>query len=183
MENKGFTLIEMLVSLMIFAILITAAMSTFVKGFAYQKRIVEMQAVQREGSYLMETISREIRMATNMDSSQQGNSDSSVSFNNPDGHSITYCLANSNGNCTASGSYFAVDDTTTGVSSIINSSDISVSRLNFYVSGGTDTFWGRGAQATSVQPLITVVMELQSNKDPTVKLNLQSSIAMRIYTQ
>lgn len=180
MKNRGFTLIEMLVSLGIFAVLLTATMSTFVRGFAYQKRIVEMQAVQREGSYLMETLSREIRMATAINADQQGSNSSHITFTNHANVLTEYCRAQKTElgggsvavSCNGYGEYFAVVNQSTGVADVINSSDVKVSSLKFYVSN--QPF------ATS-QPLITVVMKLQSRKDPSVDFALQSTVAMRLY--
>lgn len=173
MKNRGFTLIEMLVSLGIFSVLLTATMSAFVRGFAYQKRIVEMQAVQREGSYLMETLSREIRMATGILASQSGNSDHSVNFFNHDGANTAFCQATLAGVCNGAGEYFAVKNFTAGTADIINSADIKVSSARFYVNNF--------GSSTTMQPLITIVMKLQSRKDPTVNFTLQSTVAMRLY--
>ncbi|MFA7170147.1 MAG: type II secretion system protein [Candidatus Paceibacterota bacterium] len=176
MKNRGFTLIEMLVSLGIFAVLLVAVMSAFVSGFAYQKRIVEMQAVQREGSYLMEMLSREIRMATAINATQSGNKDSSIVFTNHEGNLTEYCQSSQDvaytKACNNSGEYFAVINRDTAVADIVNSSDIRLTSLKFYTSN----------QDFSVsQPLITIVMNLQSKKDTSVTLSLQSTVAMRLY--
>ena len=171
MRSKGFTLIEMMVALGIFSVLLVAVMNTFVKGFAAQKKVAEMQAVQRDGVYLMEIISREIRMASNI-TSASGTSGTSVSFLSHDGLTPdTLCLFNSGTNSCSSitgSSDFAFNNT------VINSSDVKVASLHFYCSNGN-----YGAS----EPMITFSMTLQSVKDPTVQIPFQSSASMRLYAQ
>jgi prepilin-type N-terminal cleavage/methylation domain-containing protein len=170
MKNQGFTLIEIAVSLSIFAILITLTMGAFLRGFYLQKKVIEMQAVQREAAYLMEIVSREIRTASDVDAGQAQNTDSSLTISNHEGDSLIFCRSSVEGVCTNNntGEYFAMGQV--GAMSVINASDIKVNRLIFYTSSFTNQ-----------QPLVTISMELQSRKDPTVVMSLQSSVAMRLY--
>lgn len=167
MKNQGYTLIEMLVAMSIFSILMVLIMNTFVRGFALQKKIIEMQSVQREEAYLMETVSREIRMATGISTTQQNLSGvSSLTFSNHEGTSNTtvYCLAGESGVCSTSGKFFSING------KIINSAEVEVTNLKFYTSDFTDK-----------QPLVTILLQLKSRKDPTVETRLQTSVATRLY--
>lgn len=166
MNNKGFTLIEMLVALAIFSIVIVLVLGAFVHSFASQKKIIEMQVVQREGAYLMETLSREIRMASAIDASQLGTTGHSVAFNNHNNVLTTYCRANASGGCDAAGDFFASNG------EIMSSSEIKITNLIFNVSEDIPP---------KRQPLIIVSMTLQSVNDPEAKIILQTSVAMRIY--
>lgn len=155
----------MLVAMSIFAVLLVAIMNTFVKGFYYQKRILEMQAVQREESYLMEMMSREIRMATEMTANNL-NGSPSLSFKDHIGDSVTYCLFDTvSGVCSDGGNSFAMNG------QVVNSEDVRITGLKFYTS---ETF-------TDTQPLVTIVMQVQSRKDSGAKASLQTSIATRLY--
>lgn len=175
MKNKGFTLIEMLVALGIFAVLLVAVINVFVSGFRYQRRAVEMQTVQREGSYMLETISREIRMATGINPNQRGINSSKISFVNHEGHQVDYCRASQLGTtvtCNDAGDYFAMIDNTVGSADIVNSSDVRVNNMKFYVSN---------QDFALSQPRITIVLSMRSKRDSSAELTLQSTVSMRLY--
>lgn len=179
-ENNGFTLVEMLVSLGIFSLVIMLTVGIFVSGSSSQRKAIELYAVQREGSYLMETVSRELRMATNisvLDSDnqdgggnnigQQNNNNSSIEFENYDEDLVRYCRSDATGTCTEndSGDYFSRNG------EIINSSDIKITFLRFYTS---ESF-------SQTQPIVTVSMRIESTSKYRTEFVLQNSVAMRIY--
>ena len=170
MNNKGFTLIEMLAAMAIFSILLVSVMNTFTRGFYYQKRIIEMQSVEREEAYLMETISREIRMATAIDASQAGkNGSPQLTFTDHNKSPVTYCLADCTTSescaCSPTGKSFSVGG------KMINSTDVELTGLKFSTS----------QSFVNTQPLITVTMQVRSKKDTGVSTVLQTSVAMRLY--
>jgi prepilin-type N-terminal cleavage/methylation domain-containing protein len=152
-NNKGFTLLELLLAISLLSLIITITVGIFVSGSKTQRKIIELSAAQREGGYLMETISREIRMAKAINSDQEGNNDSDVEFTNYDGDPTIYEL---------SGGQILRN------TKPISSSDVTIENLTFYVS---DDF-------NDVQPLITIVMKVKA-KDTSILL--QDSIALRIY--
>jgi prepilin-type N-terminal cleavage/methylation domain-containing protein len=167
MKNKGFTLIEMLVAIAVFSILLVSIMNTFTRGFYYQKRIIEMQTVEREETYLMETISREIRMAKGKPTVEGLNGSSVLTFEDHEGTLATYCLAEADGTCSSSptAKSFSIKG------QAVSSSDVEIMGLRF----STSTNF-----ATS-QPLVTITMQLRSKKDPGASAVLQTSVAMRLY--
>ncbi len=61
--KKGFTLVEILVAITIFAIVITATLSLFVHAIRAQRRNLAYQELLDQTSYVMEYMSRAIRMA------------------------------------------------------------------------------------------------------------------------
>jgi prepilin-type N-terminal cleavage/methylation domain-containing protein len=62
-KNKGFTLIELMVSVLIFSILSGAIIGIFISSINTQKKILNDQKIISELSYVMEYISRALRMA------------------------------------------------------------------------------------------------------------------------
>lgn len=166
MNNKGYSLIEMLVAIAIFSVLLVAVMNTFTRGFAYQRRIVEMQKVQREEAFLLETISREIRMATAIADTQKNlRGGPKLDFTDHTGTPVSYCLAVESGACSPAGKYFSVNG------KVINSADVEVAGLKFYTSESFD----------KTQPLITITMQIRSKKESSVSTILQTSVATRLY--
>ena len=63
MDNKGFTLIEMMVAVAIFTLLISAGSGIFISFIRVQRQSLATQEVLDQTSYLMEYMSRAIRMA------------------------------------------------------------------------------------------------------------------------
>jgi prepilin-type N-terminal cleavage/methylation domain-containing protein len=63
MNNKGFTLIEMMVVVAVFTLLVTAGTGVFISSLKGQKQSLAVQEVLDQSSYLMEYISRALRMA------------------------------------------------------------------------------------------------------------------------
>lgn len=166
-KNGGFTLIEMLVAMSIFTVVISIAIGIFVSGSSSQKRILEFNMTQREAGYLMETISRELRMAIAIDNSQEDNKNSSIEFTNYDGDLTQYCRAIASGDCTNddSGDYLSRNG------EIINSPDIKIDHLKFYV---TDDF-------NQTQPIVVVNMKIKSANGSSIGFVLQNSVSMRLY--
>jgi type II secretory pathway pseudopilin PulG len=180
-KQFGFTLIEMAVALGIFMLLITAVMRVYTNGFNSQKHALEMQALQRDGSYIMEVISREVRMAQSV-SNTAGSTSTLLAFKghgtavNPAGDNVVYCRAVKVGNsvsCSATGDSFAISQDGGGSYNVINSSDVLVTKLQFISSAG---------DYAKSEPMVTVVMILQSKKDPGATLTLQTAVAMRLYS-
>lgn len=175
LQNNGFTLLEILVALGIFFLVISVVVGTFVGSSKSQKKIIEFYDTQREASYLMETVSRELRMTTKLcnDASadcvarddQKNNNDSDIEFRNYDGEWVVYCKSDSAGVCDSNGEYFAHNG------EIINSSDVIIKDLIFYVS---EDFCG-------TQPVVTIVLKVKSTGSYNTEFSLQNSIAMRLY--
>jgi len=94
-KNSGLTLIEVLVAMSIFAVVISVAIGIFVSGSSSQRKILGINTAQREAGYLMEIISRELRMAKAIDSTQENLEDDIIEFTNYNSDPIIYCKANS----------------------------------------------------------------------------------------
>jgi len=145
-QHNGFTLLEILIGITIFSLVIVVTSGIFVSSVGSQRKAMELYALQREGGYLLETISRELRMATYIDDSQANNDDSDITFTNYEGESVEYCLAQSDGSCSSTGTYFSRNG------EVINSPEVKIENLKFYVS---NTF-------TLTQPLVTISMKLKA---------------------
>ena len=63
MQNKGFTLIEMVVAVAIFTLLVGTTSSIFLSSIKTQKQGLATQENIDQASYLMEYMSRSLRMA------------------------------------------------------------------------------------------------------------------------
>jgi prepilin-type N-terminal cleavage/methylation domain-containing protein len=62
-KNKGLTLIEMLVAVTIFSIIVGAIAGIFISGIQSQRRVLATQELLDQTSYVIEYMSRALRMA------------------------------------------------------------------------------------------------------------------------
>jgi prepilin-type N-terminal cleavage/methylation domain-containing protein len=62
-SKKGFSLVELLVSLAIFSIVLSAALTVFASNMRSQRKVLEQQEIIGEMSYAFERMSRALRMA------------------------------------------------------------------------------------------------------------------------
>ena len=61
--NRGFTLVELLITITIFSIVITGFLGLFSSAFKYQKESLNLQYLLSNASYVTEYMSRALRMA------------------------------------------------------------------------------------------------------------------------
>ena len=178
-NNNGFTLVEILVALALFSLVISIMVGIFVSGSASQRKIIELYTTQREAGYIIETVSRELRMATaicavNADDGcalprleMENKETDKLEFKNYDEQWITYCRSLEDGSCDSGGDFISRDGKR------ISSSDVRVENLKFYTS---DTF-------SQTQPLITIALKIKSTGKYGTSVILQDSISLRIYNR
>ena len=144
-NNSGFTLLEILVALALFSLVISMVVGIFVSGSGSQRKIIELHTVQREAGYIMETVSRELRMATAIADSnnigpippysedQQNNDDHTIEFTNYEDKLVEYCRSDDTGTCSGIGLYIAknIKNSSGGYVSknVISSSDVTIEDL------------------------------------------------------
>jgi len=63
MKNKGFTLIELTIALAIFSLVIISMASIAVSMIKNQRKIFALQNIQEPARYILESMSKEIRMS------------------------------------------------------------------------------------------------------------------------
>ena len=163
--KNGFTLVETLVSIGLFSIVISMVVGIFVSGSASQRKAIELYTVQREAGYLMETMSRELKMAIGIDDDQKNNSDHSIEFTNYDDVLTEYCRSDATGSCSVTGKYISRNGEK------ISPSNITINNLVFYT---PEDF-------SDKQPMVTIVMDIESDGRYDTDILLQNSIVTRIY--
>ncbi len=166
----GFTLIELLIVISVFSILIIALVNIFLTGVYIQRKISTSQDLRAGTQFILEVMSREMRMMKEIEESQRGNNDSDITFTNNQGEKITYCLSDSGGNCDSSGNYLARNN------QVMTSSNIEIEELKFKVSDFSFT------ALPYLQPSIIIFIKAKSNnpKYPS-PFSLQTTISPRIY--
>ncbi len=171
MKNKGFTLVELLVSAGIFSIIVVTIVGVFVSSIKLQDNVLSAKKIIGELNYALEFMSRNLRMAVK----DRGDacvpiSDTSYGLY-PDGIGIIFRNVFESGQCQK---FFlenqqikfrrGIDDPID-----ITSGGINITKLKFAVSGNMPD--------DNLQPLVTIYVEASAGKAPPIKL--QTSVSQR----
>lgn len=181
---KGFTLVETLVSLLIFGFISVIMVNVFVSVLNTQKRILQNQELMSSSSYALDYVAKLIRMAENDESGNcTGTAGKNYSLTAAP-NSITflaYDTKSSSYKCTQ----FLLSEATIkerkstdenisnlGIAQSITSSSIYVNSLTFALTGdGTDT----------LQPKVTIMIKMKSGSllDNGPNIIIQTSVSQR----
>lgn len=186
---KSFTLIEIIVAIAAFSIVVVAITGVFVNSIKGQQKIKDLQNVQDEIRYVLEFMSREIRMADkdggwvgpNSNGNCLNNDDAVYEISNPDPDELKFLKTDSAGNSECI-TYKQEDDKIKRVSCFICdtnddevveiiSSAIEIQNLEFIQTNGDDTL--------TKQPRLTIFVKVKA-KDSINSVNIQTTVSSRI---
>jgi len=162
--KKGFTLVELLVSMTIFLIVMVSVIELFISGIKTQKKTLALQTLSDNTSYAVEYMSRKIRMAKkdltsgcNFESVADG-----IRFLNYEKEDQWFILDN--------GQIKEKQGSDSGFTAL-TSDNFQVNKLSFGLSGE--------CQADNLQPRVTIVMEIRTKEVEPQILNIQTTISQR----
>lgn len=169
--KKGFTLIEMLISVFIFALVMSIAGGLFAAGISSQRKTLERNQLLNESSYALEYMSRALRMArkddleppdclsgTKVNYEDTGNG---IRFKNYNKECQEFYLSNAR-----------LYQEKNGVNSALTSSQIEVTA--FRIEG--QATWD---QDDTEQPRVTFFLEVKPKGKENPKLKLQTTLSQR----
>lgn len=158
----GFTLIELLVAMAVFGFCVTALTGIFISFTNAQKKVSAIQSSQEVGRYLVDYMTKEIRMSfilSNNSFSSSGTS--SLHIKNADGKDVVYSFSG--------GVLTRVEN---GISSQLTPPVGVIATGRFYIASGLNLSGGK----------VTIVMEIKKtgNKEAEEsEVDMQSTIAAR----
>jgi len=168
--KTGFTLIEILITIVIFSIIITSFLALFVSAFENQRKSLAANYLLNNASYITEYISRALRMAKKDKEGvciNPGNN-----FEPSDGESDYIKFLNYKGECQK---FFIREGRLKvekrGIEQALTPRNLIVENLKFKISGGS--------QADNLQPSITFSLKLKTIKTPSQEINFQTTISQR----
>ena len=164
-NKKAFTLVELLVAVMIFSLIGGIAAGVFTTGLRAQRKSLASQEILSQTSYLMEYISRALRMArkditgTCIDAMLNYKIiDSGIAFMNYKGECQKFYLMGSQ-----------LKEEKAGVISDLTSGDLQVANFNINLIGQTQT--------DDLQPRATLFLEIQGKEQSKIKI--QTTVSQR----
>lgn len=166
-DNKGFTIVEMLIVVLMFSIIMGTVTSVFASALKLQKYNLSNQQLLSQTSYAMEYMSRALRMARKDDGTCGF---SGQNYRTSDGNRKIEFL-NYRGDCQSfylSGGQLMVDSDTMP----LTSNDFIVNQLRFFVSGDI--------ASDSEQPKVKINIEIEGDiLGDTPKIKIQTSVSQR----
>ena len=171
-KHKGFTLVEMLVSLFIFSIVATIVIASFVQMVKVRQETKTIQQDMEDARTAMELMAKNIRMSSKVSSSGSA----IYMFNNSQGECISYEISGGAIKQSAmtvpagsDGSYCVSNNFNPNSYVSISSSDI-VSPSSFSVTSTSLTEMGK----------VTMEFTVQNGSD---KENIQTTVSLRDYAE
>jgi len=165
-NNKGFTMVELLVAIASFIIIVSIAVGGFSGALRSQRQSIALLNANYNSSLVLEQMAREIRTGMNFCINQSiACSESQLVFTNAYGQNVVYRLNNS-----------GIEKSIDGGTSFkkITADDVVVDYLKFILNGQT---FGDGKQTR-----ITILIGIKS-KESSVSgsvVNLQTTVSPRV---
>ena len=162
--NAGFTLIEMLVTVLVFSMLVIIITGIFAQAVRVERQAVLSQRIQENAMYVLESMAKEIRVSDIIDQDSPNCAAAPldhITINHPVNGVITYRL-NSSGNIERQSSS----------TTIVNSSVTQFTRFNFCITGSGIN----DNQSAKVTTLISI-----KNREGVgqISINLQTTVVSR----
>lgn len=170
-KNKGFTLVEMMITLLIFSVIIGVVIGLFVSAIKVQRYNLTYQQLLDQTSYALEYMSRAIRMARKSDGACSGMSP--AANYEWTANSIRFETYHSPSQCWE---FYSENEqlkvNRDGIVYELTSDDFEVNFLRFSVSGWLDS--------DDFQPQVTIFTEIQGGgSPPQPKINIQTTVSQR----
>lgn len=185
MKNKGFTLVEMMATLVIFSIIVGSAIGIFVSVIRIQRYSLATQELLDQASYALEYMSRFLRMARKDDIAIDCLFGAKTNYENPGGDSskIRFVNYKTPAQCqefsrewdaSAGVYYLAVEFADSGNKFPLTSDKFNLVSLKFNIIGEQQT--------DTNQPRVTIFMEIEGKSSlfqPQPRLKIQTTISQR----
>lgn len=168
--QKGFTLVELLVSVAIFAIVMTISIGAILNIVDSNKKAQSLKSVMNNLNFALENMTRTIKTGTNyeVDGQCSGNGET-ISVRNSEGQFITYSYDENK--------LFISGDRYGNDSIAITAEEISIDYLKFYLTGG--------CPSDGAQPKVVVVIKGFAGVQEKTRseFSLQTTISQRLIDQ
>ena len=188
MYTKGFTLIELMVSVTIFIVVMTVSLGALLAMSASDRKAEAVKTIMNNLSFALESMSRTIRTGYNY-TCTGGTPDCNTTpsyrftFTAANGSTVSYCL----GSGTSCGTGTTCTDTngcrimrrigTSGNFEPLTAPEVKVSDLKFYLVGSNPSDFVQS------RVIVTLSGSIATSGTVPTKFELQTSVTQRLYDQ
>ena len=161
--DGGFTLIEALVTAALFSMMITVISGVFISALNLQRRAFNLQQVEENTNFLLESMAKEIRVSAidDPDTNCPTLPATILNITHPVNGSIRYSLSGA-----------SVTRRANGVDTIVSANTVEFTRLQFCVSGNGAT--------DQRQPRVTLIASIKSaNTKEQAIIDFQTTLSAR----
>jgi prepilin-type N-terminal cleavage/methylation domain-containing protein len=187
--KRGFTLIEMLVSVAIFATVMTIALGALLSMSESDRRAQTLKSVINNLNFSLDAMSRSIRTGRNYhcdvtitspaldaarDCDQSSSGATSVAFLSADNQTVQYCRGNGS-TCDPAGTAVLVKKGA-GAFAPLTAAEVNITNLRFFVTGAT---------SAALQPHVVILLSgsVPVSASQTSTFDLETSVTQRLYDQ
>lgn len=161
-DQKGFTIVEVLVTSVVFSIIALTVSGIFVQALALQRRAASAQVIQENAMFVLESMSRDIRVSVISDQESPNCTATTLTIVHPTKGQVTFRLNNN-----------AIEKSENGGSFVATSgSDVRFSRFNFCVVGSL-----QNDNKTPRVAILTTVENVSGRE--TLEVNIQTTVSSR----
>jgi prepilin-type N-terminal cleavage/methylation domain-containing protein len=194
-KEKGFTLVEVLITLAIFSIIVVSIFGIFSSSIKNQRYVLLTDQLIDESSFTIDYMSKIIRLAKkHIDDPTSPDpvcnianfGDNYNPTSPPFSSQITFIRGeiDESGNIAKKCYQFSYDSankkvvqTVDGIVTDLTPSNIEITNLKFYISGGSQDIL---VENPNYQPRITVLLEARAkNSSPISTINMQTTVSQR----
>lgn len=148
---------------LLFSLIMVLVSSAFISALDFQRRGLNMQQAQENGSFILESMAKEIRVSqvSGPDSACPSSPAATLSMQHPVNGAIVYSLAGG-----------AIHRSVNGADSVMSSNTVQFTNLKFCVSGTTID--------DQLQPRVTIMASLKSVKTKQqAMIDFQTTLSQR----
>ena len=161
-RESGFTVVEVLVTSLIFSIIAMAVSAIFIETLSLQRRASASQKIQDNALFVLESMSRDIRVSVIANQESPGCAANTLTINHPSKGDVVFRMNNGAIEKSQAGGPFVA----------ISGSDVRFSRFNFCITGSLPN-----DNKTPKAAILTTVENVSGRE--VLEVNLQTTISSR----
>ncbi|MCR4261077.1 MAG: type II secretion system GspH family protein [Candidatus Colwellbacteria bacterium] len=172
-NNRGFTLMELLVAMTVFLIVVGLSSGVFMQTLRSQRAITSFSENMNNITLALEQIAREVRTGFDFvdDTSADGKRYTELKFRNGNGDYVRYEFFQEDEGPGQIARCKSFQEETCDEFDVITSSSVDIKELVFYI---------QNDDGENRPPLVTISVETYINKESDSTLTLQTTVSSRI---